>query len=88
MFNSELLSNFCQITGASIETATSFLEMSAGNLDVAISLFFDNPDGMNALQEAPIMENNDNVQDDDLELITEGEYNRILESQGICCIII
>lgn len=40
----EHISTFASITGASPEVARSFLEMTAGNFERAIELFFENPD--------------------------------------------
>jgi hypothetical protein len=38
------ISTFMAITGASTDVARSFLEMTAGNVERAIELFFENPD--------------------------------------------
>lgn len=40
----EKISNFAAISGASPEVARSFLEMTNGDLERAIELFFENPD--------------------------------------------
>lgn len=40
----EHVANFNAITGASPEVARSFLEMTAGNFERAVELFFENPD--------------------------------------------
>ena len=36
------VSTFCEITGASIENAKNYLQVNEGNLDQAVSLFFQN----------------------------------------------
>ena len=82
MSYSDNIASFCQITGASIDDASAFMEMAAGDLSTAISLYFDNSGSANGTSITDMEESNDIIEEDDIEEVTEGEYNRILESQG------
>ena len=41
MCNPDTIANFCGITGCTTDIASAYLEMAQGNLDLAISLYFD-----------------------------------------------
>ena len=65
------------------DEAFAYMEMAAGDLSTAISLYFDNSGVANTNNNDYIEEVEDEVEEEDIQEVTEGEYNRILESQGI-----
>ena len=77
----ESIALFCSITGADVDQANQFLEISNGNLDQAVSLYLDNN------PTAPSGNKNDIIditeeQDDSLSIETDGKVSRIYNSQG------
>ena len=41
MYDPDTIANFCGITGCTTDIANAYLDMAQGNLDLAISLYFD-----------------------------------------------
>lgn len=50
--DSEAISTFCSITGASTDVAQSFMQLSGNDVSRAIELFFENPDLASSVQTA------------------------------------
>ena len=81
----DLVLRFCEIVGCDPEEASMYLDMSEGNLDTAVSLFFDNA--------APYAENVDDIENlsNDVEEVSDsdveesGDLRRIYNSQGNPC---
>ena len=83
MCDPDTIANFCGITGCTTDIANAYLEMAQGNLDLAISLYFDNGSGvMNNQNNSSDNEMNEE-EDSDCEEVEAGDINRILDSQGI-----
>lgn len=77
MDDSVFIVNFCGITGSTTDIALSYMEMTGGNLDAAISLFFDNDEGRNIVQE-----NKMEVESSDSDDENNDSYSRVLELDG------
>ena len=78
----ELILRFCEIVGCDPEQAAMYMDMSGGNLDLAVSLYLDNS--------APENGHSDSVQDisNEVEELTDsdveetGDIRRVYDSQG------
>ena len=68
------VASFCSITNSSAEDAIRYLEMANNDVNLAVTLYFDNPpsDHENPQQDAMMEE----------DIPQEGEYRRIYESTG------
>ena len=81
------IAGFCSITGTDTETALKYLEISEGNIDQAISLFYDNANIFSD-PAAPTRDDDlvptteDDEEDNSMETEEAGRANRIYESQG------
>lgn len=81
------IAGFCSVTGTDAETARKYLEISEGNIDQAISLYFDNANIFS--DHAASAQDNDSPSsiefDEDensMEMEEMGRSNRIYENQG------
>lgn len=80
MDDSEFIVNFCGITGSTTDIALSYMEMTGGNLNAAISLFFDNNGEINIVHNKKMeVESSDSY--DDVEESNDS-YKRVLELDG------
>ncbi|CBK20674.2 uncharacterized protein [Blastocystis hominis] len=82
------IAGFCSVTGTDAETARKYLEISEGNIDQAISLYFDNANIFS--DHAASAQDNDSPSsiefDEDensMEMEEMGRSNRIYENQEI-----
>ena len=81
------IAGFCSITGTDAETALKYLEISEGNIDQAISLFYDSanifPDPVAPTHDDdPVSTTEDDEDDNSMETEEAGQVNRIYEPQG------
>lgn len=83
MYDPDTIANFCGITGCTTDIANAYLEMAQGNLDLAISLYFDNGSGVMNNQNNNSDNEMNEEEDSDCEEVEAGDINRILDSQGI-----
>lgn len=81
------IAGFCAVTGANAEIARKYLEISEGNVEQAISLFFDNANIFSDhetanMDDIPNFEQETPEEEDSNETEESGRTNRIYESQG------
>ena len=81
------IAGFCSVTGTDAETARKYLEISEGNIDQAISLYFDNANIFS--DHAASAQDNDppssiefDEDENSMEMEEMGRSNRIYENQG------
>lgn len=81
MDDNSFIVNFCGITGSNIDIALSYMEMSNGDLDTAISLFFDNNE-----ESGKIYEKDMEVEESDSDAYdrekNDDNHSRVLELDG------
>ena len=82
MSDEDYIVSFCDITGASVEEAGMYLEMSGFDLDKAVSLYFDNGIQPREAVEAPPNAIPDPVDEMEEEEESASRVGRIYNSQG------
>lgn len=81
------IASFCSITGTDTETALKYLDISEGNVDQALSLFYDHAnifsDPVAPTSDDEVVPTTEDEEDDNsMETEEAGQANRIYESQG------